>query len=183
LKGLVGEHKKAGGYKSKKEFRQKLCDQIIVSKGRLNNRKIFLTTAKLKEFKKTYEPAILEVAKDIFNEHITGKCLSALIEFCFEVYRREWPSSYETGLVVAGFGSDEFFPSVVTYMIDGKHNNVLRAWKDDHHCHNINDANASDGVILPFAQSDVALLFLDGIIRSHLRWLNRLASFAFGRKV
>jgi hypothetical protein len=63
LKGLVGEHKKAGGYKSKKEFRQKLCDQIIVSKGRLNNRKIFLTTAKLKEFKKTYEPAILEVEK------------------------------------------------------------------------------------------------------------------------
>jgi hypothetical protein len=174
LKERVGEHKQIAGYKSKKEFRQKLCDQVSMAMQRLrNNRAIFLNTATLKDFRNTYEQLILDVAKDIFKEVITHRILKALSEFCFEVYRRGWASDYETGVVVAGFGKNEFFPAVVAYMVDGKHNKTLRAWRADNYCHDINDPDQSEGVIIPFGQSDVAYLFLDGIVQRHLRWLNR----------
>jgi hypothetical protein len=173
LKDRVGEYQKTGGYQSKKEFRQKLCDQVSWAKQRLNDGPVFLNMATLKDFKKTYQTMVLEVAKDVFKEVITPQVLKALTEFCFEIFRRQWPSDYETGLVVAGFGKNEFFPVVVTYMVDGKHNKTLRAWRADDYCHDINDPNQSDGVIIPFGQRDVAFLFLDGIVQRHLRWLSR----------
>jgi hypothetical protein len=173
MKTGVGDYKKPGGYTSKKEFRTKIDTHIRALKQVLQGKKIILTALKLKDFKATYEQMILDVAKDKCKEHITQKMLKDLVDVCFEVFRRDMLSSYETGLVIAGFGSNEFFPAVITYMIDGKHNKTLRAWINDNYCHDVNDSKQSEGVILPFGQSDVALLFLDGIVRQNLRYVSR----------
>lgn len=68
-----------------------------------------------------------------------------------------------SGIVVAGFGNDDIFPSVITYEIHGVYNNHL-LYKVNNEKTIINEnAQPMKSDILPFAQEDVVRSFLDGI--------------------
>src|SRR5690606_24792263 len=72
-----------------------------------------------------------------------------------------------TGVVFAGFGNDEIYPSVVTLMIDGKVNGKIKYFISSRKTKSINHSLRS--TIIPFAQRDVVESFITGI---HVRMEN-----------
>ena len=68
-----------------------------------------------------------------------------------------------SGIVIAGFGEKDIFPSVVTYEIYGVFNNqLLYIIRDDKTIINENSKYMKSDII-PYAQEDVVRSFLDGI--------------------
>lgn len=68
-----------------------------------------------------------------------------------------------SGIVIAGFGEEDIFPSVVTYDIYGIFKNkLLHQVREDKTIRNDNSSPMVSNVI-PFAQEDVVRSFLDGV--------------------
>ena len=73
-------------------------------------------------------------------------------------------------MVVTGYGKDQFFPQLVDYQVDGKHRGFLRVWVRRET--NLNRKGASDATVVPFAQSDMFQIFMEGIARNHLTFVH-----------
>lgn len=86
--------------------------------------------------------------------------LHALIELGI---RQNCPSPNATGLVIAGFGSSEYLPSLVSYDVDGILAGRLKARVSERH----DMTRQSSGVVIPFAQTDMVDRFMDGIDPTH----------------
>lgn len=67
--------------------------------------------------------------------------------------------SDETGLVIAGFGDEEIFPSLKSYAIEGIFNGVLK-YKEEH---DVKIDATRSATIVPFAQQEMVHSFLTGI--------------------
>lgn len=165
--------KSLGAYTSKADFRDKIKALLRLDIDALE--KTGSNSANIDEqtFLSTYAVVIHDLAKDSFKEHLTKEISFLLNRAMFELFTRQSASTYETGLVVAGFGSTEFFPSLVTNIVDGKDCGHLRSWTDQNKSHNMNDIDVEPAVVIPFGQSDISALFLEGISGQHLRWLTK----------
>lgn len=129
-----------------------------------------------------FKSDVYKFCSDVFMTHITKTSLASILALCYEIYRRAVVSGAETGLAFAGYGRQEIFPSLVSYIVDGKNGDTIRAWYEEGSSHDVNEECASDGVIVPFGQSDIANLFLDGIAASHLRWIRGYAKLILREK-
>lgn len=90
---------------------------------------------------------------------IPEKVKKQLKRFCLEQFHRDYFHLY-SGVVIAGFGSEEVFPAVVCYEIDGlalnghlKHRTLCKEYADFE--------NAA--VVSPFAQTEMVKTFVHGI--------------------
>lgn len=171
-----------GKYRTKKDFKDELITCLHAGIKNFEDTPICLPNLTLEDFSARYKKVITEAATDVFDERITKVVLEKCIEFSFEVFRRQVGSSYETGLVVAGFGKKEYFPSIVTHAVDGKHKDVFRYWSIPDYSHDINPDTTSNAIIIPFGQDDIAVLFLEGIAASHLRWVERTVQSILAKK-
>lgn len=68
-----------------------------------------------------------------------------------------------SGIVIAGFGEEDIFPSVVTYEVYGIYDNKLLFRKLDEKTIINNNSERMQSAIIPFAQEDVVRSFLEGI--------------------
>jgi len=68
-------------------------------------------------------------------------------------------SPWYSGLVVTGFGTEQLFPALSHYIVDGVVAGRVRAWKVDGVC--IGEEQSAG--IYPFAQEDMVATFMDGI--------------------
>lgn len=75
--------------------------------------------------------------------------------------RMQWP--WAAGLVVAGFGDKEYFPSIRSYSLHGIFDGHLHYRMDGH----VEVGNKLDAAIVPFAQSDMAQTFMEGVDRGY----------------
>lgn len=142
------------------DFRKKAKAYISRISKLYEQKKIILTGLDYKRFLEDFGSVIDEVLEEEFRRYKITKELKKLIsKLFFEAYRREVPSGYETGLVIAGFGEEELLPCLLHYTIDGKHGSTLRSWLVD----NSHDVSKEGAAIIPFAQSDMFSLFLEGI--------------------
>ena len=66
------------------------------------------------------------------------------------------------GIVIAGFGTDDVFPSLESFSVEGKIGAYLKYRRNDHECVTISFPDNTAG-IMPFAQSDMVLTFMTGI--------------------
>jgi hypothetical protein len=90
----------------------------------------------------------------------------------FEFLIRERGSDFSTGLVIAGYGCEELFPSIIHFEVDGKCGGHTRIWKKK--SWNYNGKNRlSGGMVIPFAQRDMLHLFMEGISANYLTFLRR----------
>ncbi len=67
-------------------------------------------------------------------------------------------SPWGSGVVVVGFGTDQLFPALSQYIVDGVVGNRVRSWK-------VNDVRIGkdqSAGIYPFAQKDMVATFMDG---------------------
>lgn len=98
------------------------------------------------------------------DEHLGGLPTNTEIKRRARVMVRESlratnPSPWRTGLVVAGFGTDQLFPALSHYIVDGTVAGRVRAWQHDNVCIG-QDLSAS---VRPFAQEDMVVTFMDGL--------------------
>ncbi|WP_085308447.1 hypothetical protein [Planktotalea arctica] len=110
---------------------------------------------------------------------ITKPVLSAMISACYEILKRSIPSGSETGIVFAGFGESELLPVVQEICVDGTLDGSTRAWTV-----RIRDSNHEDagGVVMPFAQSDIAYLFIEGLLPEYIDFVAQTLKGTLDRK-
>lgn len=121
------------------------------------------------QFAEEYSELISQLIVNIFDYLPTRNSVHLLVDLLYLAFRSKIPSSSITGVVIAGFGADQIFPELMDYSIDGKHRGFVRAWIDREENFNRNDANAA--TVMPFAQSDMFQLFMEGITDNHLTFI------------
>lgn len=161
--------KHVGEWETKAEFKKKASPFIDAQIKRYEKEKIILNDFTYQIFIANFGALISEIIKEELEKEVpTKKLEKAISKLFYEAYRREIPSNYETGLVIAGFGEKEFLPSLLHYTIDGKHKNLVRAWP----VNNGHDVNSEQGAaIIPFAQTDMFQLFLEGIAPQYVKFM------------
>lgn len=68
-------------------------------------------------------------------------------------------SPWGSGVVVVGFGTDQLFPALSQYIVDGVVANRVRAWK----VKDVRIGKEHSAGIYPFAQRDMVATFMDGV--------------------
>ena len=106
-----------------------------------------------------YGDLIVKVKDEIFQQlPISEKTTNDLQAICANVFSKDRFARSSSGLVIAGFGEDETFPSLVSFTIEAKTNNTLKYKKDKDASINID----SSAWIVPFAQSEMVATFIEG---------------------
>ncbi|MFM0317113.1 hypothetical protein PQR36_19695, partial [Paraburkholderia nemoris] len=108
---------------------------------------------------KKYAKVIEAIATEMFqNLPISSRLQSTVRNALLEGIGREINTLSPSGLVVAGFGEDEVFPSVSSLRIDGKIGRHLRILKRSEQSVSMNNR----AIIIPFAQREMVDLFMQG---------------------
>lgn len=113
-----------------------------------------------------FEGKIREIAIDIFT-HDIRKIKSSGID-----YFDEYEPTHLSGIVIAGFGQNDTFPSIVTYEIEGMLLNHLKYAHLEEKSKTI-EAKQWSAEIIPFAQTDMVEQFIYGIDSSFDTYLIR----------
>ena len=87
-------------------------------------------------------------------------------------------SSLHTGLVFAGFGTKQMFPSLREYYADGLVMGEMKVRRDTTSDTDINPLDEA-AVIIPFAVRDMAERFMDGVDRRYQQWIDRTVRTLF----
>lgn len=116
-----------------------------------------------RDLKKRYGEVIEKCKKDVFEQLPMFKKTSRLLtNLAIELFTRFPPQMYHTGIsgvVIAGFGTNDVFPCLVSFFVDGIAANALRYAKE-------NDVGLGIEVharIVPFAQKEMVVRFIDGV--------------------
>ncbi len=107
---------------------------------------------------------IIEKAKqDVFEEFLKFETISAqLNEIALNLFAKFPPgidAPRSSGIVIAGFGAADIFPSLKSFTVEGIIGNALKYKVEN--SYNITVDN--DAVIFPFAQSEMVNTFMEGI--------------------
>lgn len=107
---------------------------------------------KIEEFK-------LEIFEDLPLNPQQSKKLKDIALLLFSRYPDEISPAHSSGIVIAGFGEDDFFPQVCAYSVDGL--------AYEHVVYDVKDISPIDfensATIIPFAQSEMVYTFMSGI--------------------
>jgi hypothetical protein len=141
-----------------KLFNQNLKTHLQKSRDNIDDVKNF----KLDEdFIKANISKVEEVIKEVFeNYNITGKQKEELIQYLLQYIQKCINQEDYSGIVVAGFGSDEILPSLNSFHIYGKLGSCLVYEEIDKDKIGIKIAST---IIYPFAQTEVVKTFINGI--------------------
>ena len=107
---------------------------------------------KIEEFK-------LEIFEDLPLNPQQSKKLKEIALLLFSRYPDEIFPAHSSGLVIAGFGEEDFFPQVCAYSVDGlAYEHVVYDVKD-----RVTIDFENSATIIPFAQSEMVYTFMSGI--------------------
>lgn len=142
---------------------QELADIVIAkhnefwkSKPRLATLPDDFAASLVQEYRQAIENILLEVFEKL---PLTPVAHAMLVDLPGLLYSRDHFSDHHTGLVVAGFGEQEIFPSIVSCVVDPIVQNRLK-WKQVEIQTITVDMAAA---IIPFAQREMVDTFLSGI--------------------
>jgi len=123
-------------------------------------------------FDKTYMNFIRSSSKEVFKPNkLSDGDIKKIVDYLFEFLSRQHESDFSTGLVVAGYGSEELFPSIINFEVDGRWQGT-RVWKKKTWNYN-GKGKQTGGMVIPFAQRDMLHLFMEGISVNYLSFLRR----------
>ena len=100
------------------------------------------------------------IEKQFTGERLTDQEIAGLVNIIIEALLRAIPSDFAAGIIVAGYGSEEMFPSLSAVEIDGRVSGRLKITDSSHK--KIIDA-ADKGQVVYFAQTDVIERLLKGV--------------------
>lgn len=120
-------------------------------------------------FLKSIGPILARVVDNFYN----GKpddLKEAAILFLGVACIYKYNSPQVSGVVVAGFGEDEIFPSLVEYRTEGYVGRRVKRWKTPP---DVDVSRSNSGVIRAFAQHEMVQRFMTGIDPSYAGYLRR----------
>lgn len=149
--------------KISKELTDKIASEVIEKAAttleKLDNIPHF-SESFIKEKAVEFNPLFNKVIDHVFSEfNPTTTTRNNLIKIAeYSLFKKTF-SSLVSGIVIAGFGEEEIFPSLHTYDIECVFGNQLKYCKNEDKSHEIGNYP----VIIPFAQGDMISTFLEGI--------------------
>lgn len=111
-----------------------------------------------------FRKTIYQYIKEIFGEDILNnkKIMSQIFDIAINCFTKfSIFNEGNSGVVIAGFGEKEIFPSLKAFLIDGIVLNHLIYKEDENHDEQINFERTA--TILPFAQDDMIMTFMTGM--------------------
>jgi hypothetical protein len=120
----------------------------------------------------TYARCLNHVLEEVFVQLPIRHVREQLLQICALRVTKDWWSLKSGGIVVAGFGKNEFLPVLHSYTVESILNNRL---KHDRLPNQSNDMGESHGAaIIPFAQAEIVYRFIRGIDPEYKRELASL---------
>ncbi len=117
----------------------------------------FLSDDETKSFRDSYMPVLTETAARVPE---TDGIRERFCEFLVTSITRNHYSPLQSGIVIAGFGEDQKLPAIVAYDTDGFiFPNKLKSRPQADSSLN----RKHDAIIIPFAQRDMVIRFMEGI--------------------
>ncbi|MFO1393943.1 MAG: hypothetical protein U1F09_09310 [Steroidobacteraceae bacterium] len=109
-----------------------------------------------------FRRTIDEISKEVFQSLPLRKDhVRSLGKLTGLLHTRTIFSNGTSGLVVAGFGEDELYPSVVTYQVEGFILDRMKCQRSKEKCVQIQQGG--NAAIIPFAQDDMVYTFMQGM--------------------
>lgn len=158
------------------EARRQFIEAAKGMKGVVSEFDLVLDGVKFSDFSKKYGEVIEEIIGSDFNFSVTKELRDEFKKLCFEMYIRKYESNAATGVVFAGFGSLEIFPTIIELVVDGKSDGKSRAWIKRNV--NLNEKNRDYCEVIPFAQADISHLLLQGIQPGYLEYIENFWSLS-----
>ena len=126
--------------------------------------------------KKQYTPVVNKLRKQVFDKlPISSSASRNISSIIHEILCREFFGPMKTGIVIAGFGEDEFLPTMFNFeleqMLGGRPRFALEN-------ETVIDSNNSASVT-PFAQLDMVQTFMNGIQADLNEYMARTTSELF----
>jgi hypothetical protein len=115
----------------------------------------------------TYPGIISDVIKYRFDKIQVSRKISRVTDLIAKAILSDKPSRVSTGVVVAGYGSDEYYPSIFPCEIDGLICGKLKV--TDRTSFSTMDENSA--CIYPFAQRSAADLFILGVDSAYQKFI------------
>lgn len=107
-----------------------------------------------------YKGQIDKAIQDIFpGVHISKKYIKKLEEILSSIFCKQWHTSGYSGIVIAGFGTQDHFPKLVSYRCAGIYRNITCCTKEKEI--DINHNKVAE--VEPFGQTEMIYTFLVGI--------------------
>lgn len=131
-----------------------------------------------------YKDVILMVRDKIFADYaITKDSMNQLEKICARIaYKDNFINP--SGIVIAGFGENDVFPSYVSFTVDAVLNNKLKYKEENFICV---DHSTLKAYIMTFAQDKTVMTFLSGIDpgyeREIHRYMRNILTKSYPRKV
>jgi len=123
-----------------------------------------VTKEYIKELKCKYKNIIGESKKKVFeklpiNEALLGQLTEIAINLFVKISPKNITHSGISGVVIAGFGDKDIFPSLQSFLIEGVVNNRLKYRK----YRNAEITFKNIATIIPFAQHEMVTTFMEGV--------------------
>lgn len=123
--------------------------------------------ARTEEIRTEYKDAIDKAVTELFPIPVPQVVKDQMVQLAGWFVTKLYESPSHTGVVIAGYGDNEMFPSLVALEITGVLNNhVLHVRSDGSSVNHLEKAN-----LLAFAQPDMVVAFMNGIedrVREHI---------------
>jgi len=127
-----------------------------------------------------YDARIRElVSTTLGQQHLTEQAFSLFGELVGESIVRADYEPGQAGVVIAGFGRNDLFPSLRCYLFSGYVLDRLIVRRDENRAVDISFDNQA--TVMPFAQDDMACVFMEGIDRDYHRFIRSTLGESFSR--
>lgn len=119
----------------------------------------------LEQLKNSVEPIVRDISSQIFPQFLTNIIVeNKLQEIAKLILTNSNNALGTTGIVIAGYGEEEIYPSIITHEVSGMFSDELIYKKIDHKSViNNNSIISPIAGIIPFAQEDIVMSFIKGI--------------------
>ena len=175
LQGVV----RADGTVTKKQCRSAFIDLVSKDANSLKGhpRLLRLKGTSTASVARRYGDCISRAIKDEL-EGLAGLIpRRALLDSCIQALLKDLYWSSESGVVIAGFGTEQVLPCLRSYITDGIVGTRLRVKEDTEAQFDV--TNESSACIRAFAQSEMVGLFMNGIDRDFAGYLDDFINRSF----
>lgn len=117
----------------------------------------------IEEFKRKHNENLIDVLKHSIPMEISEHTIQNFIELAAHMFAREFVSDYVSGIVIAGYGEKEIFPSMFEYEMEGMFCGKIKVSKFHKTIISTENSEGTTASIRAFAQRDMVNTFMHGI--------------------
>ena len=130
------------------------------------NEKSVLDDSKYNILVKSFDSYLANISSINYVKHprLLKRFRDEIKEYLTLLFVKSITNTFESGVVIAGFGKDDIYPSLINVYIEGLFENKLRMAEPKYYMigEDYLDKTKSTARIIPFAQADGVTLFMEG---------------------